>query len=606
MSILLVFGNEITNALTSAIGIINPDSLELIEANCTLTNWLGNPPLPLAISKLSKRINHKQLQSELALDNTYEVVISMTIDNHEKAVNLLFKKLIFEAKQVIIVEGFVDNSKHQLEKLTSSYQQAEKNLKAAITQQKKQNIEAEKEKAQLLATINKELENRVKKRTLELEEMHKKLSHQAMHDALTGLPNRKLFSEKFSHAIELAKRNKTQVAVLFLDLDRFKVINDTFGHHTGDELLIKAATRLKQALRVSDTIARQGGDEFTILVENVNSTRSITRVCEKVLACFNESFALANQQIDISVSVGAALYPNHGKTPEALIKSADAAMYYVKKHGKNFYKFYSQELSTFQSDKLSLEIDLKRAITQDQLFLLYQPKIDITTNKVVGCEALVRWRHPERGVISPNDFIPIAEESGIIIDIGLWVLKTSLRQINKWQSYGLPIPPISINISGIQLDNVESIHNMLIALAEIPVVPSAIEFELTESTIMGYKSSTANELLSLMQRSGYQISIDDFGTGYSSLSYLNSLPIDTLKIDQSFIANIPHSKSDCAIVLAIINIAKALGFKTCAEGVENQQQLDFLKEYGCDLVQGYYFAKPLNCEALEAFISQNL
>ncbi|RKZ98548.1 MAG: hypothetical protein DRQ43_01330 [Gammaproteobacteria bacterium] len=437
-----------------------------------------------------------------------------------------------------------------------------------------------------------------------LSQSKRRLNILASHDSLTGLYNRRLFLEHLNHALELAKRNNEQFAMFFLDLDGFKLINDTVGHYIGDKVLVEVAERIRECVRASDTVYRLGGDEFTIILEHLNDLECYKIVVKKVLQSIRKPYYIEGKNLFLSASIGVSIYPEHGLTIDSLVNSADAAMYRVKAEGKNNYLCFSIEMLSESNHRTQLKNDMQNAVSNDELFLLYQPKIDLATGKLAGCEALVRWQHPTMGIISPLEFIPLAEETGLIMEIGLWVLESASAQIENWRRRNISIPQVAINLSGSQLERPETLHKFLTILAENPFPSSMLEFELTESVIMGYQASDAHHILSLLQTNGHMVSIDDFGTGYSSLSHLKHLPVNTLKIDRSFIADVLQNEEDKSIVKSILALAKNLGLKTVAEGVETKEQLDFLKEHGCELVQGYYFAKPLSIEDIEAFVEK--
>lgn len=424
--------------------------------------------------------------------------------------------------------------------------------------------------------------------------MHTKIvKHMAYHDALTGLPNQRLFKIRLNNALEDAKRNGGMIAVLYMDLDRFKMINDTLGHNVGDMLLQNVAKRITGCLREKDTVSRQGGDEFTILMPGL-TRKEVERSVKNILDAFANPFLLHEHQLYMTPSIGISLYPTCGDHADILIKNADTAMYRVKEKGKNAYQFFNETMGMQVSQKLNMENALRKALKNDQLLLLYQPKFNVRTGKIKGVEALIRWEHPELGLVSPADFIPLAEETGLIIPIGRWVLERACAQCKKWQSEGMPGISVAVNLSMVQLKQENFVKTIKQALNETGLDPKFLEIEITESVAMN-KELFIHKLTAI-KKLGVGISIDDFGTGYSSFGYIKQLPIDTLKIDRSFVHDITNSEDDAAIVQAIIAMAHILKLKVIAEGVETGEQYALLKQQDCDAVQGYYLSRPLAAE----------
>ncbi len=437
-------------------------------------------------------------------------------------------------------------------------------------------------------------------------ESEQRLNFLANHDALTRLPNRTLLQERIDHALRLAQRQKKQVAILFIDLDRFKVINDTLGHHAGDQLLLEAADRLRICLRDSDTIARQGGDEFVVLLEDFgHDEQYLVAVARKVLNTLAQPFTLLGQEVFISASIGVSVYPRDGEDMHTLLKNADIAMYRSKEQGKNTFQFYASESNVHTFERLALENSLRKAIERKEFVLHYQAKVDIATNTIVGAEALVRWKHPELGMVSPIQFISLAEETGLIVPIGEWVLFEVCRQVRAWQEQGLALISVAVNLSGRQFRD-EGLRNTIAsALAQSGLQPSYLELEITESMIM-QNPARAVEILQGFREMGMITSIDDFGTGYSSLSYLKRFPLDALKVDRSFVQDVPDDVDDAVITQAIIALAHSLGLKVVAEGVENEAQLAFLRKQGCEQVQGYIFSKPLPADEFAQLLEKGI
>ena len=423
-----------------------------------------------------------------------------------------------------------------------------------------------------------------------------RLEFLAYHDSLTGLPNRLRLFFRLQHGIDMAKREDKQLALLMLDLDRFKDINDSFGHLAGDQLLQLVAKRLTRQLRIVDTVTRLGGDEFTVLLENIVHPEDAARVAEAIIADLREPLKLPKiGEIRIGVSIGISLYPQHGDTPEILLQQADAALYRAKEEGRNRYAYFSDELTRAARERIELEARLRRAITQNELRVYYQPQIDIVSGRIVGAEALVRWQDPEEGLIPPIRFIPLAEQTGLIMPMGEWVLRETCRQGQQWIDAGLPPLTLAVNVSPYQFRHGEISALVAAVLNETGFPADRLELELTESGLMEYQDQ-AVERLNNLRSQGIRLAIDDFGTGYSSLAYLKRFPLDVLKIDKSFIDDIPHHQDDMEIAATIIAIGHTLGFKVLAEGVETLEQLAFLQAQGCDLYQGYLKSRPLPAE----------
>lgn len=428
-------------------------------------------------------------------------------------------------------------------------------------------------------TARKEAENRLKQ-----------LAH---FDPLTGLPNRALFLERLKWSLEMAKRNKKQVALMFLDLDRFKLVNDTLGHQAGDRLLIEVARRLEGCVRGTDTVSRLAGDEFTVILTNINTPDDARIVANKILTSFTPPVLLEGRDVFISTSIGITTFPIDSTTIDQLLKNADTAMYHAKEQGRNNYQFFSGFMNQKVLDELEMETSLRNALKNNEFLLHYQPQFDLKTNKIIGVEVLIRWNRPAVGFVSPARFIPHAEKTDLIINIGEWVLRTACSQCMEWQKEGIMPLRISVNLSGTQLKR----HDLLLEtvdkiLAETQLPPNLLELELTEGVIMENAEVTINTLHKLKSM-GIRLSIDDFGTGYSSLSYLKRFPIDTLKIDKSFINDITTNPDDYAIASTIIAMGHNLRLKVIAEGVETKEQLDLLRDKDCDEVQGYYLSHPL-------------
>jgi len=422
-----------------------------------------------------------------------------------------------------------------------------------------------------------------------------KIQYLATHDVLTGLPNRSMFSQLLNYAIQTAQRYLRQFAVLFLDLDRFKIINDTLGHDAGDQLLKEIATRLKQSLRAVDVVGRLGGDEFVILIEEVSDSNQVAAVAHKILTSVIKPITLMGQESRITASIGISMYPKDAQDEQSLMKNADMAMYLAKEEGKNNYQFYCKDIQSKSLEHLSIETNLRFAIERNELSLHYQAKVDFKTNMITGVEALLRWQNPYLGSVTPTQFIPVAEETGLSIPIGKWVLKTACAQNIAWQQQGLPAVCMAVNLSLRQLTDDNLIDDITTALNDSGMAPNLLELEITESMVMNNPTRMI-AVLAKIKNLGVRLAIDDFGTGYSSLAQIKHFPIDTLKIDRSFIRNIPQDIEDKAITEAIIAMGKTLSLTVVAEGVETVDQLNFLKEHACDEMQGFYFSKPIVSE----------
>ncbi|MFS2004803.1 putative bifunctional diguanylate cyclase/phosphodiesterase [Duganella sp. CT11-25] len=420
-------------------------------------------------------------------------------------------------------------------------------------------------------------------------------------DPVTALPNRNEFNERLSASLKRADRQLTAVSLLLLDLDNFKVVNDTLGHNSGDLLLQLVAQRLRDTLREHDVICRIGGDEFVVIIEAAEAAREADAVARKILLALAAPFSIEHQLLHVSASIGMAAYPAHGDNPQSLMRGADTAMYHAKNLGKNGYQMFRQEMTLRAHKRLKMEANLRRALQNDELTLHYQPQIDVRSGRMTGFEVLTRWTCPELGPVSPAEFIAVAEDSGVIVPLGRWVLRTACRQAGAWHRLGLldGIAHVAVNLSARQTCDTGLMDDILALLAENGLPPQLLELELTEGAMM--ENVDAN--LTLMQRiqdAGIHLSIDDFGTGYSSMAYLKRFPIDQLKIDRSFVSDVPGDGA--AIAIAIIALAHSLDLSVVAEGVENAQQMEFLREAGCDTMQGYYFSRPVPAPELEQML----
>lgn len=432
-----------------------------------------------------------------------------------------------------------------------------------------------------------------------------RLERLAHYDPLTGLPNRVLFRDRLKQAISTARRSGAKVAILFLDLDGFKMINDTLGHPAGDQLLVAVGRRLSESMLKSDTVARLGGDEFTLMMVEFEDIPEVSRLAQKVLGICRRPFSVSGRKVFITASIGLALYPNDGTDVDRLLQHADTAMYSAKRRGKNRFQYFSQDMNAKAVQRLNLETALREALNQDEFQVYYQPRVDIASDTLVGCEALVRWKHPHLGMVPPNEFIPVAEAAGMIEKIGEWVLIQACRQIKDWISETNKGLVVSVNLSSHQIRGQETVDRIGGILKEIGLPSSCLELEVTESALMRDIEEGVRTLTSLRSL-GIPLSLDDFGTGYSSLSYLKRFPVQKLKIDRSFIKDVTVDPDDESIVKTIIAIGHSLRMKVVAEGVETKEQTDFLRENGCDEVQGFYFGRPLPPDVFHQFMLKRI
>ncbi len=449
------------------------------------------------------------------------------------------------------------------------------------------NVDLEKQAAEL-SESNTRLQQEVQERVRSEE----RIQYLAYHDSLTSLPNRSLFGQLLTHGISQALRYKKGLAVLFIDLDRFKNINDTLGHDAGDVLLQEVGKRLRLLLRASDAVARLGGDEFVVLLEELEDEKYVSVVAQKILSAIVKPFGTPGQEFHVTASIGISSYPKDGEDEKSLMKNAEVAMYRAKEQGKNNFQFYSAELNAHTFERLALEVNLRRALERNEFQVHYQPKVDIRSGHITGMEALIRWQHPDLGTVTPIQFIPLAEETGLIVPIGQWVLKTACMQIKAWQHDGLPPLSVAVNLSARQFSDVNLLHDITSTLAESGIDPALLELEITESMLM-HDVEKAIGIMRALAAMGVRLAIDDFGTGYSSLSTLKRFPINTIKVDRSFIRDIAANAEDNAITGAIIAMGRSLSLTVVAEGVETAEQLDFLRAHACDEFQGFYCSKAV-------------
>ena len=435
--------------------------------------------------------------------------------------------------------------------------------------------------------------------------MAQQMTHSAEHDFLTGLPNRMLLNDRIGQAIALAGRYTSQAAVLFLDLDGFKHVNDSLGHPTGDKLLRSVAQRLGECVREADTVSRQGGDEFVVLLAAVDRQEDAAVVAGRMLEVVAEPHSIDGHDLHITTSIGVSVFPDDGRDAETLIKNADTAMYQAKESGRQAYRFFEAAMNVRAVERQSIEESLRRALERQELVLAYQPKVDLGTGAIVGAEALIRWTHPTRGLISPTQFIPVAEDCGLIVPIGNWVLRDACRQAQAWVDAGLPPATMAVNVSAMELRHETFLDGLFGILRETGLDPRSLELELTESALMKNAESAASILRAVRER-GIQIAVDDFGTGYSSLSYLRKFQIDALKIDQSFVRQIAAGAEDTSIVTAVISMARSLRLRVIAEGVETAEQVAFLEAHQCDEAQGFFYSPPVPPEEFAKLLTTGI
>jgi len=435
--------------------------------------------------------------------------------------------------------------------------------------------------------------------------MAQQMAHSAEHDFLTGLPNRMLLNDRISQAIALATRHAKKIAVLFLDLDGFKHINDSLGHPIGDMLLQSIAERLVKCLRGSDSVSRQGGDEFVILLLEIDRAEDAAVTARRILQAVAQSHAIGQHVLHVTASIGISVYPTDGLDADTLIKNADTAMYQAKENGRRSFRFFKPVMNVRAVERQSIEEGLRRALERHEFAVYYQPKVNLMTGAITGAEALLRWTHPTQGAIAPAQFIPVAEDSGLILPIGAWVLREACAQARSWLDAGLPALTMAVNVSAMEFRDDGFLDRLFAIVGETGIDPGSLELELTESVLMKHAPLTAIILQTLRER-GIRVAIDDFGTGYSSLSYLRKFPVDAVKIDQSFVRQISSAGEDTTIVKAVIGMARGLKLRVIAEGVETLAELAFLRAYRCDEAQGYYFSRPVPREQFAVLLRNGI
>lgn len=453
----------------------------------------------------------------------------------------------------------------------------------------------------LKGQINESQLSRALRYSIERKNLQEQITHLANHDQLTGLANRDLFRIRLEHAISCAERRNESIALLYLDLDRFKSINDELGHSIGDQLLRDVAKRLTDTVREIDTVARLGGDEFTIILEAVNETYDVAAIAGKIISKLEKPYEINEHVLHIGCSIGIAFFPHCGKNVNTIIDNADAALYKAKANGRNQYQFYTHDMNRKALQQLNTDFQLQKALEEEEFILHYQPQFDLDKGTITGSEALLRWQHPTQGIIFPTKFIPVLEKNGLISEVGKWVLESACKQHRTWQDAGIAMGKVAINLSGRQLIQRNFSSTVENILCETGINPGCLEFELTESLLIQNMNNT-KIVLDELRSMGISIAIDDFGTGYNSFSYLNKFLFDTLKIDQSFIRYVTQQGSEAAITTAIIGLAKELGINVVAEGVETLGQLKFLQNKNINEIQGFYFSPPLSPDAMELML----
>jgi len=438
-----------------------------------------------------------------------------------------------------------------------------------------------------------------------LREQKNILHHQANHDALTGLPNRLLFNDRLEQAIVTAKRNKTNFALLFIDLDHFKEINDSLGHDVGDEILMTISKRLDEVIRDEDSVARLGGDEFTVILEELSQVQDASLIANKILDSLSKAIIIDNNTFYITSSIGISIYPDDGVSAQNLLKFADSAMYKAKDEGRNNHQYYNSTMTELAFERVVMETALRAALKNEEFVVYYQPQFNGATDKLIGIEALVRWQHPTMGLVSPAKFIPLAESTGLIIEIDKRVMKTAMMQLSLWYKDGLNPGVLAMNLTVQQLKKDDFIGTLQLLIKETKCKTQWLELEVTEGQIMA-NPEEAIKTLKQISDTGIELAVDDFGTGYSSLAYLKRLPINKLKIDQAFVRNLPDDEEDSAIAKAVIALGQSLNLKVIAEGVETKEQRDFLVGNGCENVQGYYYSKPVPADKIENILQTHI
>jgi diguanylate cyclase (GGDEF)-like protein len=593
----------LVNHLSSGIGVIDIYEFQLVAANHILREWVNAPLLlPEPIESIFPEITHKHLNNILHTKRPCHFKIQTHKPNTQPFIDVLIKPITDGNKVTqLLFECIYNKTKVEIDALIISYEKNIDDYKQQLLMKNDHTLAANLTRSLLLEHMNQRLESKVEQRTKELEIAYSEISHQANHDVLTNLPNRRLFDDCLKRSVEVCQLHEHSLALFCFDLDNFKKINDLYGHRVGDILLQEVASRIAFCLRPLDIFARTGGDEFSIILEDVEQSK-VADIAKSIIAVLSSYFFIDGHELYMSVSIGICMLEEVVNTDTSIAQAADAAMHKVKAQGKNNFLFFSDIILRDQNNRANLEIGLRKAIKEKQFFVVYQPKVNLETGNIAGCEVLVRWAHPERGILYPDVFIPVAEAMGLIAEIGLWVLEQAIMQMRDWHQRNVAIPSIAVNISGYQLNHIESRNCILAVLDAMELDASMLEFELTESVLMNNQSPGGIAFLTLLRERGHIITIDDFGTGYSSLSYLQTLPVTTLKIDKSFVLKLSGGdKQQAALVNAILALAKIFHLSVVAEGIDTEEQLCFLREAKCDFGQGYFISKPISAKEIERF-----
>lgn len=602
-AVLKIDKDELNSYLTHQVKIIITYLVLILLFGIAVIHWLTLPFIQRSIKQKESYLNERlkenvclekirnYLAQDQSIEETCKNILSFLLPAFETQETVV-AKINLENNQITTPE-YQENLPDSIEAAIIANGQQCGSLQVAFTHKVPFGLVYQKN---LIGTIAHDLG-----RWYERKEAEKRIIEMATHDALTGLPNRHLLQDRVEQALVHDARRQRQMAVLFIDLDHFKMINDSLGHDIGDLLLKAVANRLKFCVRTEDTVARQGGDEFIVVLNSIAESLDAAKVAQKILDSLMQPFYIHGNELHIGGSIGIAVFPNDGGTAETLLRNSDVAMYHAKENGRNNYQFFTDELNKSAYERHTLSLDLRYAMERNELILHYQPVMDMPNHQLYGLEALLRWRHPVHQLISPDKFINLAEETGLIIPIGEWVLKTVCMQIKAWQNQGYYVPRIAINLSARQFRDKDLISNISQILKETGVDAKYISLEITESMLIDNIEKVV-ETLSRLHAMGLHISIDDFGTGYSSLSYLKKFPIHTLKIDRSFVRDIVTDKNDRTIVAAIIAMAHSLELDVIAEGIEIEEQLAFLTEQKCNHYQGYYFSKPVPALEIESML----
>jgi diguanylate cyclase (GGDEF)-like protein/PAS domain S-box-containing protein len=580
------------------------DNKNLLQDISVLNNELEDK-----VKRRTRELEESQQRYKSLFEQNSSAIYSLDLEGKITSVNSACEKLTGYSSSEILGTSVSDLLDRKSRKLSLCYfyrviNAGSQNFEISFTTKYKVKLELE------VTAIPIKVDNMVIgmyaiiKDITENKKSRQRIHHMAFHDSLTGLPNRRLFQNTLEKLVSDLENTSLKAAVMYLDLDRFKGVNDTLGHEMGDQLLVAVSNRLKNCLRNTDLIARQGGDEFTVLLPRLISKADAATVAEKIINALNEPFIINEQELAVSGSIGIAIFPEDGKDSVTLMKNADAAMYRVKEEGKNGYQLYTPEMNQIAAKKFMLEKNLKQALKQNELLLYYQPQIDVRSNTIIGAEALVRWKHPKLGLIPPGDFIPLAEETGLILPMSEWILKTACNQMKLWLEKGYVLPKVAVNISPKQFQLNNFIEIISDILKDTGLDGQYLDLEITESIAMQKESEVISKILEL-RRMGSTVSIDDFGTGYSSLSYLKKFPITTLKIAQQFVSEIQSDSDEEAIVSAIIAMTKNLNLNIIAEGVETEAHVKFLSNQKCHIMQGYFFNRPMPAEEFEKVLGKN-